>query len=241
MPVTPRRIDFSSTPTEGILPNGYYDVVITAMDERRVREESTMGGCLMYVIEYTVESPAVAAGKRVSDFCVFGTRPFNTQSSDKEYAEYSMQDDPDAVNPLTWRYSRGIRLFKTIMDCTGYEMSGPVDMADVARRCDMGNMRLGINVQQTESSRDPGRKVNNVSLHYRRGEHAPAITQSPRQTATPQQSSPATRQRVQQAAAAPPPATDNGEPQSDLPMSPRQAASGGERNTQSAGIMYDQE
>ena len=140
-------IDFSETPSMGLLPEASYRMRIVSLESRRTREN----GILMYVMEFRVVEPAAVIGRPHYEYLMFGTTPFHVErQGDPEYQRFAQLDDPDALDPLTHKRSRGIQMFKTILEMAGQPMIGAMGMAELTALCNSGQLEVGLRLRREE-------------------------------------------------------------------------------------------
>lgn len=165
-----RIFNFDGVQTSRYIPNSHVSLKIVGLTEKQTRAT----GCLMYVINTVVTEPKVQAGKEYNEFCVFGTTPFETNSDNPEFIEYAELDDADAQDPLTTRYSMGIRDFKRIFETAGIDFSKDVDMDDLADLASSGELTFGGHISLDTDS-ETGKQRNNLNAVYEVGTEEPRL------------------------------------------------------------------
>lgn len=165
-----RIFDFSGVQTSRYIPNAHVSLKVVGLEERLTKAN----GCLMYVIDNVVTAPASQAGKQYTEFCVFGTTPFETNSEDPDFVEYAELDDPQAEDPLTARFSMGMRDFKRIFEGAGIDFTKPVSMADLVDIASSGELNFGAHVS-LDTDETTGKQRNHINAVYQTGKEEPRL------------------------------------------------------------------
>lgn len=165
-----RIFDFTGTQTSRFIPNAHVNLKIVGLEGKDNR-----AGCLMYVIDTVVTAPASQAGKQYTEYCTFGTTPFNPgRSNDPEFIEYAELDDPQAEDPLTARFSNGMKDFKRIFENAGVDFSKQVDMDDILELAGSGQLEFGAHVS-LDTDETTGKQRNNINAVYKSGAEEPRL------------------------------------------------------------------
>ena len=157
------------------LPAGYYDFKIESLEEAHSQEK----GLLMYVVEATVQAPSSQAGKKHVEYMLFGKTPFETDSEDEEFQAYADLEDLEAEDPLTAKYSNGMRTFKKVFEAAGLELdSDDISMNEIIDKANSGGLTFGARLFVEEQ--DAGRTRNNFGQCYTAGTETPRIEEPKR-------------------------------------------------------------
>ena len=134
--------DFSAIQTSRFIPTGNYTLKVVSIEARCTRESA----CLMFVVESVVTAPSSQAGKTQTEWHVFGKRPFQTNSEDPEFQAYAQLDDPQGADPLTARFSFGMRDFKRQFEAANVDFSQPLNIADLTEKAAVGALVYGASI-----------------------------------------------------------------------------------------------
>lgn len=148
-----RVFSWGQVPTSNLLPNGTYDFLIEKCDEAYTDNSE----CLMYVLEVQVVAPKEQSGKKHTEYMMFGKRPFDTNDDrDDDWSEYAALDDPEAEDPLTWRFSQGMRTFKKVAMACGVDLetAEEIEMDEILQSMNTGRTMFTARVY-TDSKNPP--------------------------------------------------------------------------------------
>ena len=183
-------VNFGKTPSGLLLPDGFFNVELYQIEERWSAQTSIR----MYFMSLKIEAPSAFANRFHDENMLLGKRPWNRtpqpdRKPDPEYDAYCAMDDPEGIDPTSWRYGRGFRLFQDINLVLGLPMEGDVDMDQRLIMLNTGNHRFGVELKQNTGS--DGRTRTEIQQVFKLGEQEPRIAGS----AARQQGSPAAQAR----------------------------------------------
>ena len=170
----PYTINFNNTPSSLLMPPGFYNVQLFQIEERW----SQLSAIRMYFGSFKVEAPASYANRFHDENFIFGKRPWSRQPDpsrrqDEEYEAYANLDDPEGLDPLSWRFSNGIRQFADMCRLLKMPLEGEIDMDQLIIRLNSSQPRVGIELRQQVGSDDRTRAQ--INQFFALGEQEPRL------------------------------------------------------------------
>jgi hypothetical protein len=173
-----RQFNIGNIPTSRILPDGYFDLRIANMEEAESRS-----GLFMYKLEFRVVAPEVCENRAHYEYLTIGKRPSRAEAgASEEWLRYCELDDPQGEDPLTQRYSLGLRNLKYILVAMDHKgaASDMIDMEEILDDFNIKNpkdqLRVGAKIVNAEGK--DGRENNNISFYYEVGKEEPRLVSS---------------------------------------------------------------
>lgn len=164
----PRQFKIGDIPTSRLLPNGYYVFRIAGLEEAYAQSS----GILMYKLELRVVAPEFCVNRGHYDNLFIGKTPRPVpEGASEEWARYCELEDLEGADPLTQRYSSGLRILKQILIAADHDLAGAdvIDMDEVFEDFTIKDPReqiqIGAKLMTRKDPRD-GRERNEITVFY---------------------------------------------------------------------------
>lgn len=171
-----RQFKIGDIPTSRILPIGDYHLRVASMEEAYSKSN-----LFMYKLEFRVVAPELCKDRAYYEYLVIGKHSRQAEAgASEEWTRYCELDDPDGEDPLTQRYSSGLRTLKQILVSAGHELATAdiLDIDQVLSDFNVKNPRdqIVVGAHIISKADQSGRENNEVTVWPEPDNITPALT-----------------------------------------------------------------